>query len=77
MPNWISVNDGLPPSHTEVFIFPRPEEGYNTVYTGSYTGFGSFWKYWANDGDGCVQIKWLVTHWMYITEPNKGGYKDV
>lgn len=64
---WISVEDELPPSCDEVFIWPRPEFNDMEIYTASYYIHSNCFEVW----DGCDHTPVPVTHWMPLPDPPK------
>lgn len=67
---WISVEDKLPESCSEVYIWPRPDFGLD-CHSGYYYKHNNEWKAQSMQCFGVEDHKVNVTHWMPLPEPPK------
>ena len=72
---WISVDDKLPPYNRDVLVY-RPNMAMKILvdnYEGYYGEDDDEWhEGWAKYGND-IHGKPVITHWAYLTQPQKGG----
>ena len=62
---WISVVDDFPKSYEEVYIWPRPDYGYE-CFTGIYDKNYQCWIAKSHNDYGSERHKVNVTHWANL-----------
>lgn len=62
---WISVADDFPKSYEEVYIWPRPDYGYE-CFTGIYDKNYRCWIAESHNDHGSERHKVNVTHWANL-----------
>ena len=67
---WISVADEFPKAYEEVYIWPRPDYGYE-CFTGIYDKNYQCWIAESHNDHGSERHKVNVTHWMPLPLPPK------
>ena len=62
---WISVADDFPKAYEEVYIWPRPDYGYE-CFTGIYDKNYQCWIAKSHNDHGSERHKVNVTHWANL-----------
>lgn len=73
MSDWTKCSEQMPPSDTEVIVWPFPNSQGMTAEWGQLKDGSVSWSYWSYEngyGWGSHDVPHAVTHWMPIpTEP--------